>query len=188
MERDSSVDELSTLMKLDTQGDAATSYASSSVAVASSSGSSIGSNWVQTSHRLHVACPEDVAGEQTGKRMNRSASEWSFQEFLRSSASFPNASKLSVVEEEGGKSKECDGLPQRLIEDGMNESIQLQNKDLESTPSEGQREHINSGGVPEQHEVSEALYPLFTGLTHEPTIFHSNPQEYESLLKKRLDL
>eukprot|EP00249_Psilotum_nudum_P010285 c22449_g1_i1 orf=364-1863(+) len=181
MERNLSVDDiLSTFLKLDTQGDVNSGPPGGVVAGNSSS------SWVQESPRLHLSPSVGAAGEQLVKPMNRSASEWAFQEFLRehASASLPsNGTKPSMQE---GKTKGSDMHSE--IDDIKIESGEPPNEDTKTAPPREQCKDTGSAGVPEQHEVWGAVSPLFRGLCHELPIVPSNPVEYEHFLKKRLDL
>lgn len=193
MERNPSVDDiLGTFWKLDTQGDGSSGHSAAVGVGGHGSGFGFASSSVQDGGRIYGG---PSLREEVGKSMNRSDSEWAFQEFLKKHASIAvvkSESKPSTLEETGEEDQEGDLSPPEVLdseEPGIFEERPV-NHGCAVLKEESNDSPVMFGpaGLPEQ-QVSGALNPLFTGLKNElPNVICNNPREYEHFLKQRLDL
>ncbi|CAK9237391.1 unnamed protein product [Sphagnum jensenii] len=178
MERISSVDDiLGTFWKLDPQGEGYNNGAGGGVAV-----------------------PETDALKMVGlssgdvdKGMNRSASEWAFQEFLKAhEAAGSNVPHLghgsrSIIYEDNEEEKE--EVVAAVVADAAAESDEVSDITASHVIA-GDQDAKPTSSVAEEVEVTGALNPLFSGLRGEVNGRNQmiNPQEYEHFLKYKLDL
>ncbi|KAJ7534864.1 hypothetical protein O6H91_12G020500 [Diphasiastrum complanatum] len=186
MERNFSVDDiLGTFWKLDTHG-------------GENDGHSVGIPEDQLQQRV-----SNLVSEASEKRMNRSASEWAFQEFLK----LYTASLTSTVSGQSVKDRvdegtevDADCLPQQPTQlqtaqrflstdrqpKGSNSLAIVQEIDTDPDNTSQSGSAVKASV---HQEVDVALNPLFAGLSNEAfSICSSNPREYEHFLKQRLDL
>lgn len=129
--------------------------------------------------------------------MNRSASEWAFQEFLKehtqaSGLQSRNDSQVFMISEEEAGEKE---LPPSQDKECVEEQKE---PDVISIP--GLKEEVDESSYTasnqkaedplEQPELKVAVNPLFSGLRDEVPAApaSSDPREYEHFLKRRLDI
>lgn len=177
MERAFSVDDiLGTFWKLDTQGE----------------GNGAGSGPISASNSV-----ESLKALEREKVMNRSASEWALQEFLRESSTAGGSGPLLRAksrfmvnedddeEEENEEEEETGELPSPV-----GPLPPLRSAEEFSALSIAKTEELRAMNNAVDHvEVKGALNPLFSGLQDEvnpvPT---SSPQEYEYFLKHKLEL
>jgi hypothetical protein len=174
MERISSVDDiLGTFWKLDPQGEGYNNGAGGGVAVP----------------EIDALKMEGLSSGDVDKGMNRSASEWAFQEFLKAhEAAGSNVPHLghgsrSIIYEDNEEEKE------EVVADAGAESDEVSGITASHVIA-GDQDGKATSTVVEEVEVTGALNPLFSGLWGEVNRGNqmSNPQEYEHFLKYKLDL
>ncbi|KAL3699537.1 hypothetical protein R1sor_017559 [Riccia sorocarpa] len=175
MERAFSVDDiLGTFWKLDTQSGDQTS-----TTTAGNGTSSLGNG-----------------GNGYNPGMNRSASEWAFQEFLKEHTQgglqSRSDSQVFVISEGEAEGKGADLLASEETGNAEEESDVISIPPLKEEVDESTHSTPNQKAkdILEQPELKDALNPLFAGLRDEAPAASpsSDPREYESFLKKRLDL
>ncbi|KAL2609202.1 hypothetical protein R1flu_027775 [Riccia fluitans] len=176
MERAFSVDDiLGTFWKLDTQSSDQTST--------TIPGNGIGSS--------------GNGGNGYNPGMNRSASEWAFQEFLKEHTQgglqSRNDSQVFVISEGEAEGKEAELLASEETgnaEEQESDVISIPPLKEEVDESTHNTPNRKAADILEQPELKDALNPLFSGLRDEAPAGSqsSDPREYESFLKQRLDL
>jgi hypothetical protein len=178
MERISSVDDiLGTFWKLDPQGEGYNNGAGGGVAV-------------PETDALKMV---ELSSGDVDKGMNRSASEWAFQEFLKAhEAAGSNVPHLghrsrSIIYEDNEEEKE--EVVAAVVADAAAESDEVSDITASHVIA-GDQDVKPTSSVSEEVEVTGALNPLFSGLRGEVNGRNQmiNPQEYEHFLKYKLDL
>eukprot|EP01018_Ginkgo_biloba_P039543 Gb_21347 [translate_table: standard] len=179
MERVFSVDDiLGTFWKLDTQGETGNSGGAATMVINSNS----------NSPRLSSATVPSVEGDR--KMMNRSASEWAFQRFLKETSSNDRHEKQSSsVDAAAAAVVVVNDDDVMEVKGGEVRREEVAGNELSVTPPKDRATSGSAGGGGMVNE-SVALNPLFKGMgdAMEKGVLHSNPQEYEHFLKQRLDL
>jgi hypothetical protein len=184
MERISSVDDiLGTYWKLDPQGEGQNTGAAAGVPPLLHGASE--------ALKLGLSYGDD----KVGTMMNRSASEWAFQEFLKehmaaAAASVTAAPQLGygrkpvIYEESEDDEKEAES------DEVSGASAAAAPHVIAAPDQEVTRPTTSRSIMADDVEVTGALNPLFSGLRDEVNCGDqtSNPQEYEHFLKYKLDL
>jgi hypothetical protein len=187
MERISSVDDiLGTYWKLDPQGEGQNTGAAAGVPPLLHGASE--------ALKLGLSYGDD----KVGAVMNRSASEWAFQEFLKEHMAAAAASVTAVPQLGYGRKPV-------IYEESEDDEKEAESDDVSGASAAAAAAAPHVIAAPDQEvmrpsssrsimaddvEVTGALNPLFSGLRDEVNCGDqtSNPQEYEHFLKYKLDL
>ena len=206
MQRNFSVDDiLGTFWKLDTQGEAKGPV---QVSIPEE----------EEDEDTYIPVVESLKTVEVDRGMNRSASEYAFQEFLKvnetSGGGFARSkSRFMTTEDIRDKdddddddtdppspaspaSPESPEISENKTQLSKQESDDFNNEAVGQAPImpptvQPKLEVQTMSGIVDQVEVSGALNPLFSGIRDEVEIAAtatSNPQEYEYMLKKKLDM